>query len=352
MPNGTEEQYSIEARSLGVVGVASHNFLVLRDGEGRALAELHGLATDRKTGEFIPIGTDEEKHSLRVWHFARDADYAKSIGVDANAATFIQAGQDHRTMLTAGKEEVLDRWNAAVVAKDPLNALDRDYPSLGFKMDGGTVNSNAAYRTLSEIMGVHTHDFPWKLEPGLDNRMVDTKRIEELRTHGYPVLDEPSIKRDGKYELLELSPVPTPGPTPAPVDDGRAQYDPRTPGHPGHADYARIREGLAGSLDDARALDNVSASAYREMAANPSMKQIDYVGLHNGSAIVAYAPHGLGREPMFTVQTDVAQARQQPAEDNLARAQALVEARALAQGPEQPSQSPAAPASGIGARSG
>lgn len=352
MPNGKEEQYSIEARSLGVVGVASHNFLVLRDGEGRALAELHGLATDRKTSEFIPIGTDEEKHSLRVWHFAHDADYAKSIGVNANAATFIQADQDQRTMLTAGKEEVLARWNAAVVAKDPLNALDRDYPSLGFKMDGGTVNSNAAYRTLSEIMGVQTHDFPWKLEPGLDNRMVDTKRIEELRTHGYPVLDEPSIKRDGKYEFLELSPVPTPGPSPAPVDDGRAQYDPRTPGHPGHADYARIRDGLAGSIQDPRALDNVSASAYREMASNPLMKQVDYVGVHNGNAIVAYAPYGLGREPMFNVHTDVAQARQQPAEENLGRAQALTEARAQAQTQEQasPSQSQGGPALAIGAR--
>ena len=46
MPNGKEEQYSIEARSLGVAGAASHNFLVLRDGEGRALAEIHGLTAE------------------------------------------------------------------------------------------------------------------------------------------------------------------------------------------------------------------------------------------------------------------------------------------------------------------
>lgn len=357
MPSGKEEQYSIEARSLGVVGVASHNFLVLRDGEGRAVAELHGLATDRKTGEFIPIGTDEEKHSLRVWHFAHDADYAKSIGAKANSATFIQDGQDHKTMLTAGKEEVMDRWNAAVAAKEPLNALDRDYPSYGFKTSGDTVNSNAAYRTLSEIMGVPVHDFPWKLEPGLDNRMLDPKRIEELRTHGYPVLDEPSIKRNGQYESSEPRPMPSPGPSPAPVDDGRAQYDPRTPGHPGHADYARIRDGLAGSIRDPRALDNVSASAYREMAANPLMKQVDYAGVHNGNAIVAYAPYGLGREPMFNVHADLAQARQQPAEESLDRAQALTEARAQAQLQEQASQTQASqlqnqggPAPSIGAR--
>ena len=352
MPDATEEQYSIEARSLGVAGVASHNFLVLRDSEGRSLAEVHGLATDRKTGEFIPIGTDEQKHSLRVWHFAHDAEYAKSIGVNANGATFIQEGQDHKTMLSAGKDEVLARWNAAVAAKEPLNSLDLNYPNYGFKMSGDTVNSNAAYRTLSEVMGVPVHDFPWKLEPGLDNRMVGQKEIETLRTHGYPVLDEPSVKRNGQYELLELTPMPSPGPSPTPVDDSRAQYDARTPGHPGHADYTRIREGLAGSIQDARSLDNASASAYRETAANPLMKQVDYAGVHNGNVVVACAPSGLGREPMFSVHTDLAQAQKQPAEENLGRAQALIEARAQVQAQEQSSQAQGGPALATGARIG
>lgn len=366
MPSGKEEQYSIEARSLGVAGVASHDFLVLRDGQGRAVAELHGLATDRKTGEFIPIGTDEQKHSLRIWHFAHDAEYAKSVGAHANSATFIQDGQDHKTVLTAGKDEVLARWDAAVAAKEPLNALDRDYPSYGFKMSGDTVNSNAAYRTLSEIMGVPVHDFPLKLEPGLDNRMVDQKEIERLRTHGYPTLDTPSVKSNGEYKPLEgASLEANPGTRLAAAsDESRAQggqgqncqpqNDARSPSHPGHADYARIREGLAGSVQDPRSLDSVSASAYREVAANPQMKQVDYVGVHNGNAVLAYAPHGLGREPMFTAHTNIAQAQQQPAEEHLARAQAIVETRALAQVQEQStqqqSQTQGGPAMSIGAR--
>ncbi len=371
MSNGKEEQYSIEARSLGVVGVASHDFLVLRDGQGRAVAELHGLATDRKTGEFIPIGTDEQKHSLRIWHFAHDAEYAKSVGAHANSASFIKEGQDHKTVLTAGKDEVLARWDAAVAAKEPLNALDRDYPSYGFKMSGDTVNSNAAYRTLSEIMGVPVHDFPLKLEPGLDNRMVDQKEIERLRTHGYPTLDTPSVKSNGEYKPLEgASLEANPGTRLAAASDetraqggqgqnGQAQNDARSPSHPGHADYVRIREGLAGSVQDPRSLDSVAASAYREMAANPQMKQVDYVGVHNGNAVLAYAPHGLGREPMFTAHTDIAQAQQQPAEEHLGRAQALVETRALAQAQEQStqqqstqqqSQMQGGPAMSIGAR--
>ncbi len=344
--------YSIEARSLDIVGVASHDFLVLRDERGRTLAEFHGLATDRETGKVEPIGTDEKKHSLRIWHYAHDVEYAESLGVKPSRTTYIAEGQDSKTVLKADKEEVLIRRNAAVAAKEPLNALDLNYPNYGFKMSGDTVNSNAAYRTLSEVMGVAVHDFPWKLEPGLDNRMVGQKEIEALRTHGYPVLDETSVKRNGQYESLEPRPMPSPGPSPASVDDSRAQYDARVPGHPGHADYARIREGLAGSIQDARALDNVSASAYREMAANPLMKQVDYAGVHSGNAIVAYAPHGLGREPMFNVHADLAQARLQPAEENLDRAQALFEAHAQARLQEQSSQAQTqgGPALAIGAR--
>ncbi|MEQ1511896.1 MAG: hypothetical protein ABL934_04365 [Lysobacteraceae bacterium] len=262
------------------------------------------------------------------------------------------------------------RWNAAVAAKGQLNALDLDYPNYGFNILTDTVNSNAAYRTLSEIMGVPVHDFPWKLEPGLDNRMVDQKEIDRLRTHGYPTLDTPSVKSNGEYKPLGgASLEANPGTrlaaasdesrargghgqnSQAPNDAG-AQYDARSPSHPGHADYARIREGLAGSVQDPRSLDSVAASTYREVAANPQMKQVDYVGVHNGNAIAAYAPHGLGREPMFTAHTDIAQAQLQPAEEHLGRAQAIAETRALAQAQEQSSQAQtqSGPAFNIGAR--
>jgi hypothetical protein len=345
--------YSIEARSLDLPGPYSHNFWVLRDQDGKALAELHGLATDRETGKTVPIGTDEKLHSLRVRHFPLDADYAQSLGVSQSRGGYIAEGQDSKTVLVADEKEVMARWNSAVAAKAPLNALDRDYPSYGFKVFGDTINSNSTYRTLGEIMGVPVHEFSGVMEPGIDNRMTSQKQIEELRTHGYPVLDEPSVKRNGQYESLEPRPMPSPGPSPSPIDDARAHYDPRTPGHPGHADFARIREGLADSIRDPRALDNATASAYREMIANPLVKEVDYVGVHNGNAIIAYAPYGLGREPMFSAHTDLAQAQRQPAEDSLDRAQALAEARASVQTQEQASQSQGqgGPALSIGARS-
>ena len=342
MPNN-----SIEVRSLDLAGVSSHNFWVLRDEKGQPLAELHGLATDRESGKYVPIGTDEEKHSLRAWHFPHDADYANSLGVRKRNDTHIQEGQASMTVLTADKDEVMARWNAAVAAKESLNALDRNYPNYGFEVFQDTVNSNSTYRTFGEIIGVPVRDFPWKVEPGIENRMVYQKEIQRLRTHEYPVLDEPSIKIDGQYKPLgkERAEVATPG------RNQLAQFDARDPSHHGHADYSLIRQGLEPRISDPQKLDNVSASAYREMVANPLVKQADYVGIHNGHAVVSYAPFGLGREPMFNAHTEVAKAQHQPAEHNLSQAHPLSEARALVVAEQQrPSQEQAGPALGIGAR--
>lgn len=211
--------YSIEARSLSVVGAAGHDFWVLRDENGQALAELHGLATDRQTGRPVPIGTDPARYSLQVWELAHDQEYAKAHGVDKTGATYISNDQPSRAVLTADSAEVMARWNAAVAAKQPLNALDLDYPSYGVNVFKDTVNSNSTYRTLGEIMGVPVLDFPRRMEPGIDSRMVSPEVIEKLRTHGYPALNEPTIRRpeqhgaisrdDGLFSFLDRMMVAT-----------------------------------------------------------------------------------------------------------------------------------------------
>ena len=44
-----ESRYSIEARAYDIVGLAAHDFRVLRDEKGNVLGQLHGLATILKT---------------------------------------------------------------------------------------------------------------------------------------------------------------------------------------------------------------------------------------------------------------------------------------------------------------
>lgn len=178
-------QYAIEARSLDLAVVVGHDFWVLRGPRGRTLAELHGLATDRRTGDAVPIGTDEARHALRIRHLVHDAAYAASLGLVVTGGSYIRVAQPRATAFTGGREEALARWAAALAAMPVLNALDLDYPSYGISIGTPTVNSNAAYRTLGEIMGLAVPTFAGVFEPGVDNRMVPAARIAELRVRGY-----------------------------------------------------------------------------------------------------------------------------------------------------------------------
>lgn len=178
MPN-----YSIEARSYSIPGLpASHDFWVLRNSDtGLEIAELHGLATDRATGEVVTIGTDDKLFSLNVWHFVHDTQYALELNVPVEDRTLIRQGQTSEIVFSGTFEEVLVRWNTAVNAIDLLNRLDLDYPAYGFKIFGDTINSNSAYRTLGEIMGITPYDFPGVVEPGFDNRMLPAEVVDSLK---------------------------------------------------------------------------------------------------------------------------------------------------------------------------
>lgn len=344
-------QYSIEARSLDLPGPYSHNFWVLRDQDGKVLSELHGLATDRETGKTVPIGTDEQLHSLRVKHIVTDADYAETLGVKQSRGGYYAEGQDSQTVLTADKKEVMSRWNAAVAAVAPLNALDRDYPSYGFKVFADTVNSNSTYRTLGEVMGVPVHNFSGVMEPGIDNRMVDEKTIKTLRTHDYPVLDAPTVKENGRYRSTANDASPE-------IDrrtgEAAPQRDARSADHPGHGDYARIREGLAGTLgQDAGRLEQVASATYRACAENPLVQRVDYAGVHGGHAVATYAPHGLGREPMFNAAIPLAQAERDIADVHMAKANdalALAQQQTQVAPQQQQGQQAGGPSMSIGAR--
>jgi hypothetical protein len=173
--------WSIEARSLSIVGgAASHNFWVLRDDKGQAVAELHGLATDRDTGRTVPIGTDAEQHSLRVKHFIHDAGYARDFGAKPTNATYIQDGQRSDTVVSGSREEILERWKVgAKTAANLINAQDLDYPPGGFRLDGNTRNSNSVYRTVGTMMvgGSNVPVFQGPLQPGVNNYVLDHTTI-------------------------------------------------------------------------------------------------------------------------------------------------------------------------------
>jgi hypothetical protein len=341
---GREPQYSIEARSLSIVGgTASHDFWVLRDQNGNAVAELHGLATDRESGRYVPIGTDEQRHSLRVWHFVHDEEYANQLGVGRTSASYIQDGQQSRTVLTAGREEVMARWNAAVAAKEPLNALDLNYPSYGFRIFGDTVNSNSTYRTLGEVMGVPVREFPGVLEPGVDNRMTSPEQIERWRNPNYPVIDEPSVREGNGYRRLsQAEPVPETVARYAAAEQAIERLGPQD-----RQLYEKATRALQerGGYSDEQ-VRNIATAGVLAFKNDPTVREPQDVAIHGDRLYVGYFPHGRDREPVFQANVKLEEAARIPAEQSHQGVEALSRQTTLAQHHPQDLQQSETPARG------
>ena len=168
--------HTIEARSFRVAFACCHNFWVLKNANGHTLAELHGLAFDRVTQRILPIGTTKN-HSLRVFVFPHDQSYAAMIGLPVGSTRMYWKS---RAQVVYEGEDALARWNAALKAMPMLDALDLTYPPFGFNVLGPTVNSNSAYRTFGEIMGVPIQTFGGVLGPGTRNGMLSKSELERI----------------------------------------------------------------------------------------------------------------------------------------------------------------------------
>ncbi|WP_146174313.1 hypothetical protein [Pseudomonas sp. GV071] len=103
--------FTIEARSYDILGagVASHNYWILRDSFGNKIAELHGFATDRSSGNPVAIGTTD-KESLRGWSFI-DEGWEAVIGASSSSPYFRQSylydsGQQNKVVFSGSAEDV------------------------------------------------------------------------------------------------------------------------------------------------------------------------------------------------------------------------------------------------------
>ena len=173
-------KHTIEARSFRVALACCHNFWVLKNADGHTLAELHGLAYDRIAGKILPIGTTKN-HSLRVFAFAHDEAYSRTSGIAMGSTRMYWKS---RARVVYEGEDALARWTAAVKAMPALDALDLTYPPFGFNVRCATVNSNSAYRTFGEIMGVEIPSFGGVLEPGKRGRMLDGRALQLAKFRG------------------------------------------------------------------------------------------------------------------------------------------------------------------------
>lgn len=159
-------------------------------------------------------------------------------------------------------------------------------------------------------MNVPVRDFPGRVEPGIENRMLSPERIEQLK---YSAPETPSKAAAHQPVNGDL-----------PSAGARLLAD--NPAHVDHATYKLIHDWVTGtgnwSESEAR---NVSAALYRKQLDDPAIKQVDHVmgGLGKNGAqniFAVYSPTGAG-EHTFRTHIDGRFAATQSADENLERAE-------------------------------
>ncbi|WP_408953153.1 hypothetical protein [Lysobacter sp. Hz 25] len=114
-----------------------------------------------------------------------------------------------------------------------------------------------------------------------------------------------------------------------PPAERKAELSPSFDGVRSSAEYQAISRGIAaaGGLDSQQSA-NVSAALLREASSDPLVQRIDRAGLFTSQATgeqlayAMYSPHG-ERGPHFDVRVSVAQAVQEPADQNLAKVEQI-----------------------------
>ncbi|KTC76959.1 hypothetical protein [Legionella brunensis] len=148
----------------------AHNFWILREiVTNTVIAQLHGLATSRKTGTIVPIGYRRE-HSLRAHCIVYNANFANQYGLRVGS----YALPIHACSTVYAKEDSVQRWLRAIDAVKAINHLNLDYPRGGFKIPlSATINSNSIYHTFAEVMGIPLHTFAGFFQIGIQASIYD-----------------------------------------------------------------------------------------------------------------------------------------------------------------------------------
>ncbi len=124
-----------------LLGLAGHNYLILRNDKGQIVSELHGLATDASTGTYKYFGT-KKTDELKVWEFS-------SIRYSMKEYQF------PGVVLTQGDvSTTLTLWGLAKNCMAEINKKDILYSLYGINLLGTTENSNSATYTLAQCMGL------------------------------------------------------------------------------------------------------------------------------------------------------------------------------------------------------
>ena len=156
--------HRIEFREYPIMWVACHTFWTLYEDDW-LIGELHGLATDRETGQSQAVGTSRDV--LRAWPYPMQGQASKMKPANGGFSGLYSLDQASKVVFEGSKEEALAIWDRAQAAAQALDRLDIVYHILGgVPSDLATGNSNSAFRTFGDVMGLPMPDLEAMMRPG------------------------------------------------------------------------------------------------------------------------------------------------------------------------------------------
>ncbi|CAM2144338.1 conserved protein of unknown function [Pararobbsia alpina] len=162
--------FQIEAREYRILWLGAHAYWALYE-DGRLIGELHGLATDRKSGAARAIGSRRDQ--LKAWVFSSDGAASQHTSTRRGLSGFYHPGQPSRIVCESNGVDALRRWERVLVAAEALNDAHIEYRVSGGAGDDITTgNSNSAWRTFADVMGVQPVKLGAWLRPGDDKNVL------------------------------------------------------------------------------------------------------------------------------------------------------------------------------------
>ncbi len=154
----------IELREYPIMWVACHTFWALYEDDW-LIGELHGLATDRETGKSQAVGT--RRDVLRAWPYPSVGQPPKIHPVDGGFSGLYRLDQASRVVFEGTREQAMELWARALAAAQSLDDANIAYHVLGgLPGDLTTGNSNSAFRTFGDVMGLDRPDLEAMMRPG------------------------------------------------------------------------------------------------------------------------------------------------------------------------------------------
>lgn len=152
-------KWTIEkAQSPLLFGLAAHNYLIMRDGDGFSYRELHGSPTE-KDGTFVRVSLTNGR-ILRVIEF-KSPPFGDPPAYRPSAVT----------VFSGNKEEVETKWKEGLSCAEDINKQKLPYPAFGVSLEEDTVNSNSVATTLLLCMQLPSPKVGL-LTPGANNLIM------------------------------------------------------------------------------------------------------------------------------------------------------------------------------------